>query len=114
GVDVSGKIALIQRGTLRFSEKVANAAAAGAVGVIVYNDSAGRVQGSLVGPEAVPAATISAESGQQLLALLGSGPVTARLVGDASVEQRSGTNLVAELRGSGTDDGMAMFGVELH
>jgi hypothetical protein len=42
--DVRGKIALLKRGTLRFSEKVANAAAAGALGVVVYNDSAGRVQ----------------------------------------------------------------------
>jgi aminopeptidase YwaD len=113
GVDARGKIALIQRGTLRFSEKVANAASAGAVGVIVYNDSPGRVQGSLVGPEAIPAVTISAESGQQLLALLGSGPVTARLVVDASVEQRSSTNVVAELPGGRADAGTVIFGAHL-
>lgn len=113
GVDVRGKIALLQRGTLRFSEKVANAAAAGAVGVIVYNDSPGRVQGSLLGPEAVPAATISDESGQQLLGLLSGGPVTAQLVVDASMEQRSGTNVVAELPGSRTDAGTVIFGAHL-
>ena len=113
GVDVRGKIALIQRGTLRFSEKVANAAAAGAVGVIVYNDSPGRVQGSLLRPEAVPAATISAESGQQLVDLLAGGPVTARLVVDASTEERSGTNVVAELPGSRPDAGTVVFGAHL-
>lgn len=113
GVDVRGKIALMQRGTLRFSEKVANAASAGAVGAIVYNDSAGRVQGSLAGPEAIPAVTISAESGQQLVALLASGPVTVRLVVDASVEQRSGTNVVAELPGSRADAGTVVFGAHL-
>jgi aminopeptidase YwaD len=113
GVDVRGKIALLQRGTLRFSEKVANAAAAGAVGVIVYNDSHGGVQGSLLGPEAVPAATISDESGRQLLGLLSGGPVTARLVVDASIEQRSGTNVVAELPGSRTDAGTVIFGAHL-
>jgi aminopeptidase YwaD len=113
GIDVHGKIALIQRGTLRFSEKVANAASAGALGAIVYNDSPGRVQGSLVGQEAIPAVTISAESGQQLLALLGNGPVSVRLVVDASVEQRSGTNVVAELPGSRADAGTVIFGAHL-
>ena len=113
GVDLRGKIALIQRGTLRFSDKVANAAAAGAVGVIVYNDSSGRVQGSLLRPEAVPAATISDESGQQLLDLLARGPLTVRLVVDASTEDRSGTNVVAELPGSRPDAGTVVFGAHL-
>ena len=36
---VNGNIALIQRGTLNFSVKVANAAAAGAVAVIVYDNT---------------------------------------------------------------------------
>src|SRR5918911_1311295 len=113
GVEVRGKIALIQRGTLRFSDKVANAAAAGAVGVIVYNDSPGRVQGSLLRPEGAPAATISAESGQQLVDLLSHGPVTARLVVDASTEERSGTNVVAELPGGRPDAGTVVFGAHL-
>lgn len=38
GIDVSGKIALIQRGTIAFSEKLANAEALGAVGVVIYNN----------------------------------------------------------------------------
>src|SRR5438093_7818512 len=109
-VDVRGKIALVQRGTLRFSEKVANAAAAGAVGVVVYNDAAGSVQGSLVGPEGVPAATISGDSGQQLLDMLAAGPVMLRLAVDASTEQRSATNVVAELPGSRTDASVGIFG----
>jgi aminopeptidase YwaD len=112
-VDVRGKIALVQRGTLRFSDKVANAAAAGAVGVVVYNDAAGSVQGSLVGPEGVPAATISGDSGQQLLNLLASGPVTLRLSVDASTEQRAATNVVAELPGSRADGGVVIFGAHL-
>jgi aminopeptidase YwaD len=113
GVDLTGKIALVQRGTLRFSEKVANAAAAGALGVVVYNDSPGAVQGSLVRPEAVPAATVSADSGQQLLNLLAAGSVTVRLAVDAAIEQRSGTNVVAELPGSRPGAGVVIYGAHL-
>jgi aminopeptidase YwaD len=113
GVDVRGRIALVQRGTLRFSEKVANAAAAGAVGVLVYNDTVGPVQGSLAAPEAVPAVTISGDSGQRLLGLLAAGPVTARLAVDASVEHRTGTNVVAELPGNRADAGVVVFGAHL-
>jgi hypothetical protein len=39
--DPAGKIALIERGTCRFDEKVARAQLAGAVGAIVYNNAAG-------------------------------------------------------------------------
>jgi aminopeptidase YwaD len=112
-VDVRGKIALVQRGTLRFSDTVANAAAAGAVGVVVYNDAAGSIQGSLVAPEAVPAATISGDSGQQLLDLLAAGPVTLRLAVDAATEQRSATNVVADLPASRPDAGVVVFGAHL-
>ncbi len=38
GLDLKDKIALIERGELTFAEKVKNATAAGAVGVIVYNN----------------------------------------------------------------------------
>jgi aminopeptidase YwaD len=113
GVELTGKIALVQRGTLRFSDKVKNAAAAGAAGVIVYNDSPGDVQGALGGPEAVPAATISGQSGQQLQQLLAAGPLTVRLVVDGSNEQRSATNVVAELPGSRPAAGTVIFGAHL-
>jgi serine protease len=46
-VNVEGKIALISRGEIRFSEKVANALAAKAVGVVIYNNAVGLMQGSL-------------------------------------------------------------------
>ncbi|WP_240035386.1 S8 family serine peptidase [Neobacillus notoginsengisoli] len=43
GKDFKGKYALVQRGTLTFVEKAINAQAAGAAGVIVYNNAAGYV-----------------------------------------------------------------------
>ena len=37
-IDVNGKIAVIKRGTITFTEKVRNAAKHGAIGVIIYNN----------------------------------------------------------------------------
>jgi Zn-dependent M28 family amino/carboxypeptidase len=113
GVDTQGKIALIRRGMLRFSDKVANAAAAGALGVIVYNDGPGRVQGSLVERPSVPAVTVSGEDGEQLVGLLAAGQVIANLTVEAQTEQRSGTNVIAELPGGRPDAGTVIFTAHL-
>jgi lactocepin len=43
GKDVAGKYALVQRGVIGFVDKAKNAQAAGAVGVIVYNNTGGWV-----------------------------------------------------------------------
>ncbi|MGN0809423.1 MAG: S8 family serine peptidase [Christensenellales bacterium] len=40
-IDVEGKIAFIKRGTVTFTDKIANATAAGAAGIILYNNTAG-------------------------------------------------------------------------
>ena len=77
--DTAGKIALIQRGTLRFSEKVANAAAAGAVGAVIYNNGPGLFAGNLSGLSEIPAVAMSQEDGEALLAKMQSGPVSVRL-----------------------------------
>jgi aminopeptidase YwaD len=113
GTDVRGKIALIKRGTLRFSDKVANAAAAGALGVVIYNDAAGRVQGNLGHPEAVPAVTIASDDGQRLVDALSAGPVVVRLQVDASVEQHGSTNVVAEKPGTRGDASSVVIGAHL-
>jgi aminopeptidase YwaD len=113
GVDVHGKVALVKRGVQRFSDKVAAAVAAGAVGVIVYNDGPGRVQGTLVEPETVPAATVSGADGEQLVAALQSGPVTATLSIDATSKQSTATNVIAELPGGRPDAGTVIFTAHL-
>lgn len=46
-VNVEGKFALISRGEIKFSEKVQNAIAAKAVGILIYNNTEGLMQGSL-------------------------------------------------------------------
>jgi aminopeptidase YwaD len=114
GLDLQGKIGLVKRGELRFSDKVSNLAAAGAVGVLVYNDSSGGVQGSLTGPGPIPAVTLSDTDGQRLLGLLAAGsPVLARLTVDASIEQRSATNVVADKPASNLAAQSVVFGAHL-
>jgi len=64
---VSGNIALIQRGTLTFSNKVVNAMAAGARAVIIYNNVPGNFLGQLGGPNNwIPAVSLSQADGLAL------------------------------------------------
>ncbi|TML02639.1 MAG: M28 family peptidase [Actinobacteria bacterium] len=68
---VAGRIALIQRGTCTFSQKVANAQNAGASGVIIFNEgnTAGRsvvFSGSLTGVPTIPVAFTSFAVGNDL------------------------------------------------
>ncbi len=81
-VDVEGKIALISRGELPFVEKAQNAAAAGAVGAIIYNNVEG-VQPDIPGM-AVPTFKASLEDGQKLLSELEEGNATVQLAVDFS------------------------------
>jgi subtilisin family serine protease len=70
--EVSGNIALIGRGTLYFSEKVANAMAAHAAGAIIYNNVSGLFTGTLqYHSNWIPAVAISQTDGASLLAVLG-------------------------------------------
>lgn len=72
---LSGKIALIDRGNCAFVVKVANAAAAGAIGVIICNHTAGAGVITMAGngPLSIPAVMLSFEDCQLLKAQLGTG-----------------------------------------
>jgi hypothetical protein len=68
---VSGRIALIQRGTCTFSQKIANAQTAGASGVIIFNEGntaarSGVFSGSLSSVPPIPVAFVSFAEGQAL------------------------------------------------
>jgi aminopeptidase YwaD len=93
--DSAGKIALIQRGTLLFTEKVANAAAAGAAGAVIYNDRPGLFAGNLSGPSEIPALSISQEDGETLLAMIQSGPVSVRLEVRTQAGPNNSQNVIA-------------------
>ena len=93
---VSGRIALIDRGTCAFTVKAANAQAAGAIGVIIANNTTGPAAPGGVDPSiTIPVLGISQADGNTLKANLGAGvQVTLRL----SPTQRAGTHLGGEMR----------------
>jgi aminopeptidase YwaD len=64
--NVKDAIALIKRGEIPFTEKVKNAAIAGAAGVIVVNNEPGNVRGILKETPKIPAIVISQEQGTPL------------------------------------------------
>ncbi len=99
GTAVRGKIALVERGGLRFADKVANAARAGAAAVVVYNNEPGSVVGTLLEPAPIPAVTVSQADGRQLLQWLQAGPVVVTLLVDTVNEQRQSANVVGALPG---------------
>jgi hypothetical protein len=71
---VKGKIALIQRGTCAFTDKANNAVAAGAVGVIFYNNVADAFSASAPGVS-VPVISINNADGKELVAAILKGTV---------------------------------------
>lgn len=69
GVDVSGKIVVVSRGSITFAEKHSNAQNAGAAGVLIYNNQAGTISMSLEGSGAtIPCASIRQADGAAIKA----------------------------------------------
>ncbi len=102
---VPGNIALIQRGTCTFAQKVANAEAAGASAAVIFNEGnpgrTGVFNGGLSGNETIPVIFTSYAVGTQLLAqyVPGSGPVMTidvKLIDDPN---RSDWNVIADSKG---------------
>ncbi len=92
----AGNIALIGRGSCTFAVKTANAASAGASGVIIYNNIPGLLLGTLGAPVAdIPTIGISQALGEELLALIPSG-LTVHLAADTFSEIRTTRNVIAE------------------
>lgn len=65
--EVEGKVALVVRGNITFSEKNANVAEKGAIGMILFNNQAGTI-GMLIDPYYIPAISITQAAGQTILA----------------------------------------------
>jgi minor extracellular serine protease Vpr len=74
---LTGKIALIRRGTCAFYAKSKNAQDAGATAVILYNNAAGRISPTVTGDPAItiPVVSITREDGIAINALLNAAPV---------------------------------------
>lgn len=75
GLDVEGKVVLVQRGVISFAEKVQNADAAGAAACFVYNNTSGEFGMDLTDCTAgIPAISITMADGDYLIAALESDP----------------------------------------
>lgn len=79
----AGNVALIQRGTISFADKVTNAMNAGAVAAIIYNNVPGDFIGTL-GAEGdwIPAVSVSDTTGATLLGQLGSSATVVNMASD--------------------------------
>lgn len=75
--DLQGKVALIMRGKVPFSEKVRRAAEAGAIGAVVINNEPGNRAFAMGGDGRfdIPAVMIGNDMGQKILSDLPSGPI---------------------------------------
>jgi Zn-dependent M28 family amino/carboxypeptidase len=99
--ETAGNVALVQRGACDFSVKAANAIAAGATAVIIFNEGNSSDQsridmyfGTLGGPVAVPVLSTSFPVGEELYQLTQSGPVTVRVKVDATTIEDETVNVI--------------------
>ena len=68
GLDVTGKVALVQRGVISFGEKAQFACAAGAAACLIYNNTSGEIYMDLTDCTAtIPVASITMADGQYLI-----------------------------------------------
>ncbi|HVJ46252.1 MAG TPA: S8 family serine peptidase, partial [Luteolibacter sp.] len=84
--EVSGNLALIKRGTNTFADKTTRAKAAGAVGVIIYNNVVDNITWTMLAaaPDWLPGVQITLADGEAILASL---PATGTLVNYADPAQ---------------------------
>ncbi|GEM_PF-426334 len=94
---VKGAIALVQRGTLQFADKVKNAADAGAVAIIVYNNEPSEFRGTLGKVGQVAALGVSGDVGQELLKVAGDAGKPVHLVIAAQRRTVNSHNVLAKV-----------------
>jgi len=110
GQDFTGAIALVRRGSCTFDVKHRNAAAAGAVAVIVANNIAGPLSGVTLGaPGVVPTGGVSQADGDALFGKVGQA-VTVDL--RYHQEDRVSRNVIAQTR-TGRKDNVVFAGAHL-
>ncbi|WLR50721.1 S8 family serine peptidase [Bacillus tianshenii] len=71
--NAKGKVALVERGEISFTEKAINAENAGAKALLIYNNEKGAFQGLLEGTFKIPVASLTKEEGKHLLQDISSG-----------------------------------------
>ena len=106
-----GNIALIRRGICTFAIKTTNAFNAGAAGVVIYNNQAGVVNGTLGNDFTlnIGATSVTQAVGEQLVATAG---LVLRLKTDTFRGQATSYNVLAESK-TGNPDNVVMVGAHL-
>ncbi|BAU15226.1 aminopeptidase [Leptolyngbya sp. NIES-3755] len=96
-VDVRNQIAIVKRGGgLQFIQKIENAAAAGAIGILIVNNQPGNIRGMLMKPSPIPAAALPEDVGTSLLEQAQKTTVQATLTVKAQPDAL-GRNVIAHL-----------------
>lgn len=112
----AGAVALMQRGTCGYAEKVNRALAAGASAVILMNegqaDRTGVLRGSAGSMRAIPVLGASYAVGEALAASLDSGAVTLRVEAHGALVPQRCWNVLAETAG-GREDRVILLGGHL-
>jgi aminopeptidase YwaD len=106
--NLTGKVVLIERGTLTFMAKVNRVADAGAVGAIIFNNTAGMFRGTFAEPPSIPAVSISREDGLAILEFLNQGEISVTVTVE-TVEHGS-QNVVAVKPGTATNSEVVILG----
>ena len=109
----SGNIAIVQRGTCSFAQKAANAEAAGASAVVIFNEGQDGRTANFLGTLGAPGITIPVVGAATSVGFeLAASGVTARVFVNAVSEIRSTVNVLAETPG-GRDDRVVVVGAHL-
>jgi minor extracellular serine protease Vpr len=100
---LTGKVALIRRGTCGFFDKARNAQAAGAIGVVLYNNAAGSVTPNVAGavPITIPVVAILAADGNTLDSRLAAGAVDLTWTSQTVSQANADPNLISSFSSYG-------------
>ncbi|MCP4105703.1 MAG: M28 family peptidase [Desulfobacteraceae bacterium] len=118
GIDLTGKIAVIQRGDCYYRDKAKNAEDAGAIGAIIFNEGqTGRQDqmGGTLGNESeisIPVIATSYQIGAALYDLAQTGSVEIHMTVTASDETRTSNNIITETPG-GNSEQVIMVGAHM-
>ncbi|HET8539466.1 MAG TPA: S8 family serine peptidase [Anaeromyxobacter sp.] len=107
---LAGTVALVRRGTCSFYVKAKNAEAAGAIGVVLYNNVAGRVSPTVAGspPVVIPVVAITAADGVLLNDRIAAGPTTLTWTPEKASFPNATGNLISSFSSWGLSPDLAL------